>query len=293
MTSFKCGGFAIGMCTNHVLLDGMGAQGFMHNLASQAFPNDRPLAVIPCHDRHLLAARSPPNIPFGHPEFFKPDITPASGPPVFDCKREELDYKVFKFTPTAITYLKEKANGPNPDPKKRISSLTVAASLIWRCKALSNLNEDENRISTLLNVIDIRTRLNPPLPMSYCGNAVLVAYATAKCGEIEKGEFSELVDMVAVGPGRVSDEYAKSVIDWLEVNKGLPCGEYMVSSWMRLGFDQVVYPWGKPVFSGPVVSHRKDICWVFPDQDGFINALVSLPPVEMEKFESHFRKFFE
>ncbi|KAG8371809.1 hypothetical protein BUALT_Bualt12G0001800 [Buddleja alternifolia] len=291
VTGFKCGGFAIGMCMNHALFDGIGAQTFIENLATQAF-DDKPLSVTPCHNRHLLAARSPPHAEFQHPEFFKPD-TSLSGPPVFDCKREELDYKIFKLTPTAINFLKDKAKDETISATTKITSYNVVAALIWRCKALScGADYNKERVSTLLNVIDIRSRLNPPLPSSYCGNAVLVAYASAKCMDLEEWPFSKLVKMISEGPSRVSDEYAKSVIDWLEIHKGLPCGEYMVSSWLRLRFDQVVYPWGKPVYSGPVVSHRKDICWIFPDNDDGINALVSLPAAEMEKFESYFHDFF-
>ncbi|KAK6149254.1 hypothetical protein DH2020_016779 [Rehmannia glutinosa] len=295
VTSFKCGGFAIGMSMNHALFDGVSAQTFIENLAAQAF-EDKPLSVIPCHNRHLLAARSPPHVAFPHPEFSKPDMPAVSGPPVFDCEREELDYKIFKLTTSAINYLKEKAKDNSSSATTKITSYNVLAALIWRCKALSfddNDHNREDRVSTLLNVVDIRSRLNPPLPSSYCGNAVLVAYASAKCQDLEKWPFSEVVKMVSEGPTRVSDEYAKSVIDWLEINKGLPCGEYMVTSWMRLRFDQVVYPWGKPVHSGPVVSHRKDICWVFQDStDAGINALVSLPANDMERFQAYFRDFF-
>lgn len=281
------------MTMNHVLFDGIAAQTFIENLATQAFDH-KPLDVIPHHDRHLLAARSPPFAAFQHPEFFKPDVAAVSGPAVFDCEREELDYKIFKITSSAINYLKERATTTGHTAATKVTSFNVVAALMWRCKALSR-KEDRpdagNRVSTLLNVMDIRSRLNPPLPSSYCGNAVLVAYSSAKCEDLEKWPFPEVVRMVAEGPKRVTDEYSRSVIDWLEINKGLPCGEYMVSSWLRMRFDQVVYPWGKPVYSGPVVSHRKDICWIFPDNDG-INALVSLPMEEMERFKLYFHDFF-
>ncbi|KAL8463777.1 hypothetical protein ACS0TY_033648 [Phlomoides rotata] len=290
VTSFRCGGFAIGMSVNHILLDGFSAKGFNENLASQAF-DDKPLAVVPFHNRRLLAARSPPHVAFQHPEFFKPDIAPPSGPPVFDCKKEELAFKVFTFSPIDINVLKEKAT---TEKGARISSLSVVAALIWRCKALSKDDVyDKERVSTLLNVLNLRPRLIPPLPATYCGNPLLVAYATAKCHDIEDMPFSAAVKMVAEAPARVTDEYARSVIDWLEINKGLPCGEYMVSSWLKLGFEEVEFPWGKAIHSGPVVNHRKDICWIFPTGDGGVNALVSLPPPEMQRFESHFRQFFK
>ncbi|KAK6124602.1 hypothetical protein DH2020_041657 [Rehmannia glutinosa] len=263
VTSFKCGGFAIGMSVNHILLDGLSAKTFTENLASLAF-EDKPMAVIPCLDRRLLAARSPPLVAFQHPEFYKPDL-PISGPPVFDCKKEELEFRVFKLSPTDINFLKDKAKPADQtnSTATKISSFNVVAALIWLCKALSCEREyNKDRISTLLNVIDIRSRLNPPLPSSYCGNAVLVAYSSAKCEDIEKWPFSDLVKMVSEAPNRVSDEYARSVIDWLEIKKGC----LVENTW-------------------------KDICWVFPTVDG-VNALVSLPAQEMKRFESQFHNLF-
>ncbi|KAL2245741.1 omega-hydroxypalmitate O-feruloyl transferase-like [Sesamum indicum] len=291
VTSFKCGGFSIGMSTNHVLFDGVSAQIFIENLATQAF-DDKPLAIIPCNDRHLLAARAPPHVEFPHPEFFKPDLPAGLGPPVFDCEREELDYTVFSLTLNAVNYLKDKARESISSTSTKITSFIVVAALIWRCKALSNYTEyNKDRVSTLFNIVDLRSRLNPSLPNSYCGNAVLGAYSSATCDDIKKWPFSKLVELVAEEPKRMTDEYAKSTIDWLEINKGLPRGEYTVSSWLRMRFGEVVYPWGKPMHSGPVVSYRKDICWIFPGVDR-VNALVSLPAKEMERFVACCREFF-
>ncbi|GER44642.1 HXXXD-type acyl-transferase family protein [Striga asiatica] len=294
VTSFKCGGLAIGMSVNHVLLDGLSAKAFTENLASQCFADGRQLAVLPCLDRRLLAARSPPHADFHHPECIKPDQLPSSGGFLgFDCEKEELSFNVFKLTPSHIDFLKNEAKKgkKTPTDPKLISSFNVATALIWRCKALSKKNDDENEICTLLNVIDLRSRLNnPPLPFSYFGNGIWVAYASAKRGEVKKLPFSELVGMVSEGPGRVTDEYARSMIDWMEINKGLPYGEYMVTSWLKLGLESVEYPWGRPVHSGPVVNHIKDICSVFPTGDGSVNALVSLPEEEMTRFCSEFVK---
>lgn len=102
--------------------------------------------------------------------------------------------------------------------------------------------------------------------------------------------------MVSDGAKRMTDEYARSVIDWGELYKGFPQGEVLVSSWWRLGFAEVEYPWGKPRYSCPVVYHRKDIILLFPDIDneeeggGGVNVLVALPPKEMDKFQTLFHK---
>ncbi|GFP95781.1 omega-hydroxypalmitate o-feruloyl transferase [Phtheirospermum japonicum] len=297
VTSFKCGGFALGVSTNHILYDGMSFKIFLENLASQAF-DDKPISVIPCNDRRLLAARSPPQVTFPHPELLKlkPPIGEEVAPPVFDCKQDDLDFKIFSLSPNDINHLKEKAKAGGTKSTTKITGFNVITAHVWRCKALS-YNDDNNRDreSMVLYALDIRRRLKPPLPVSYCGNAVLSAYASARCSELEDEPFAKAVDMVAEGAGRMTDEYARSAIDWGEVYKGFPNGEFLISSWWRLGFDEVVYPWGKPRYSCPLVYHRKDIILLFPEIGGAnnngVNVLVALPPKEMERFQTLFHKY--
>ncbi|KAL7092794.1 hypothetical protein ACP275_11G004500 [Erythranthe tilingii] len=75
VTAFKCGGFAIGVSLNHMLFDGLAAIMFQQNLASQAFDDvdNKPLALIPCHDRRQIAAAR--HVP-------APRISEARPPPV-------------------------------------------------------------------------------------------------------------------------------------------------------------------------------------------------------------------
>ncbi|XWS65237.1 hypothetical protein CRYUN_Cryun05aG0075000 [Craigia yunnanensis] len=294
VTSFKCGGFAMGILTNHVTFDGLSFKIFLDNLGALA--DDKPPAVIPCNDRELLNARSPPCVSFPHLELAKFN---DSTPPVFDATSEALDFKVFRLTSDKIADLKEKAkfsDGTHGDA--RITGFNVVTALVWRCKALSWDEEtiqgrNLDRVSTLLYAVNIRPRLVPPLPKSYAGNAVLTAYARAKCKEIEEVPFSRLVELVSEGAKRMTDEYARSAIDWGEIYQGFPDGEFLVSSWWKLGFDEVDYPWGRPRYSCPVVFHRKDIILLFPDIDenNGVNILVSLPSKEMSKFQSLFQKY--
>ncbi|KAI4348424.1 hypothetical protein L6164_009149 [Bauhinia variegata] len=105
------------------------------------------------------------------------------------------------------------------------------------------------------------------------------------------------MEMVTEGAMRMTDEYARSAIDWGELYNGFPNGEVLVSSWWRLGFAEVEYPWGKPKYSCPVVYHQKDIILLFPPINGSegggdgVNVLVALPPKEMDKFIRLFYKF--
>lgn len=198
-------------------------------------------------------------------------------------------------TSGAINYLKHRANASHPSAAitRVVTTYNVVAALIWRCKALSSNRSDKEKESTLLTSTDIRRRLDPPLPASYCGNGLLYARASARCADIEKWLFPELVRVVAEGISRFTNEYARSVIDLLESNKGRlePRVEYNVSSWLKLGAEQVMYPWGKPLCVGPVCSAMW-VCLLFPSVDGGVSALVTLPPNEMEIFQACFLQFF-
>ncbi|KAI4350394.1 hypothetical protein L6164_004853 [Bauhinia variegata] len=298
LTSFKCGGFAIGLSTSHTTFDGFSVKTFLENLAALAA--EKPLVMTPCHDRQLLAARSPPRVSFAHHELLQLDkLPPEFDSGVFQASSEKLDFKIFQLTSEDLKALKEKAKPTQGHHSgARITGFNVITAHVWRCKALSGQDDDPDRSSTMLYAVDIRSRLNPPLPKSYAGNAVLTAYATAKCKELEEGPLSKLVEMVTEGAMRMTDEYARSAVDWGELYNGFPNGEVLVSSWWRLGFADVEYPWGKPRYSCPVVYHRKDIILLFPplnDSEGGgdgVNVLVALPPKEMVKFQSLFYRFF-
>ncbi|XP_021734329.1 omega-hydroxypalmitate O-feruloyl transferase-like [Chenopodium quinoa] len=302
MTAFKCGGFAMGLQTNHAIFDGTSIKYLLQNLAALA--DDKPLPIVPCNERELLAARDPPRVTFPHPELLKLKIPIGQegegeqNPTIFDTTPQDLDFKIFSLSEKDIFYLKAKAKAGPTNGKGKITGFNVISALVWRCKALSNSENDENnlleRSSTMLFAVDIRAKLNPPLPTSFAGNAVLTAYAMADCKRLEEAPLSELVDLVTEGATRMNDEYARSAIDWGELYKGFPNGEFLMSSWWRLGFNQVEYPWGKPKYCCPLVYHRKDIILLFPDineSNAGVNVLVALPHKEMAKFESLFYKF--
>ena len=75
---------------------------------------------------------------------------------------------------------------------------------------------DLDRSSTILYAVDIRSRLNPPPSRLYAENAVLTAYATTKCRDLEEESWNRAVEMVTEGAMRMTDEYARSTIDWGE-----------------------------------------------------------------------------
>lgn len=215
---------------------------------------------------------------------------------MIDATSDALDIKLFHLNTDSISTLKAKAKLDGSDYKldpRAITSFNVVIAHLWRCKTLATV-EDKSKISTLVYAVDIRQRLDPPLPSSYTGNAVLSAYASATCSDLESGPFARVVGMVREGAMRMTDEYIRSVIDWGSLYKGFPHGDVFVSSWWRLGLGEVEYPWGKPMYSCPVMYPSRDIVLLFPDVRGMgegVKLLISLPKGAMEKFQSLFYEF--
>ncbi|KAF3329448.1 omega-hydroxypalmitate O-feruloyl transferase [Carex littledalei] len=278
VTWFKCGGFALGICNNHVTFDGLSFRTFLCNIAAMAA--DRPLAFLPCNDRHLLAARSPPQVTFEHAELMP---LPPDSTSLFDMLAPDLRrYHLFHLAPDTISDLKSRCQ--KETKKKNPTSFNVVLSSDALCE------QGKDHIYTVAFAMDIRRRLNPPLPNEYAGNAILTAYASASLVELETAPFGLLVDRVHEGAEKMTDAYVRSVVDWGETNIGVPHGDVLISSWWKLGFDDVEYPWGKPIYSCPVADPKRDIVLLLPSIkfDKGVNCLIPLKDDCVEKFKQLF-----
>ncbi|KAF9587274.1 hypothetical protein IFM89_039521 [Coptis chinensis] len=294
VTSLRCGGFALGFALSHVTLDGISSKIWLENLASLLAGND--LVSPPYNNRRLLAARSPPRVTFSHPEMLNFESLQGNKSTLLKATFQKLNSQYFQLRLDDIINLKQKARRGGGDNIAHATGFNVVTAHIWQCVAKAkNLENGPEKSSTILYAASIRSRMRPHLPSSYAGNAILSAYATTTCGKIEKRPFSHLVQMVAQADARITDEYAKSIIDWLEVNKGFPYGDAVISSWWNLGLNEIEYPWGRPTWSCPVVpNHGNNAITLIPEVEGKkfkgLHVLVSLPEMEMEKFQFLFQE---
>ena len=87
----------------------------------------------------------------------------------------------------------------------------------------------------------------------------------------------------------------RSVVDWLEVHKGVPWtanGNFYDSAWWKLPFCELVFGYGKPSDGGPVVSGMDEFVLLLSDGNGLgkgggINAWVVLERRKMERFSCY------
>nr|CAD1842184.1 unnamed protein product [Ananas comosus var. bracteatus] len=261
VTRFKCGGLSIGFVTNHSIMDGRSAAEMFENLAAICRGEGMKYKNLN-NDRSCIRARDPPRIMFDHPEYTKlAEYTTSfstssssftsplqSTPPISLSKPLKNNiFEMLSFTSDMIECLKEKATN-------KCSTFEAIVAHLWRSRARA-VFEDPNQTSSVLFAVDIRPKISPPLPDGYIGNAVITASASASVKSLIEKPFSFCVELVQEAIERVTDEYVRSVIDWLEVNKGVPStlnGNFFVSAWWKLPFHELDFGCGKPVYGGPV-----------------------------------------
>ncbi|GMY27709.1 omega-hydroxypalmitate O-feruloyl transferase-like [Fagus crenata] len=295
VTRFACGGFSIGFVINHGILDGRSASEMFQNLASICRGEGLRSQVVN-NDRTCFRARNPPQIKYPHKEYVKLKDTSSlatcftapsqffPSPLIFS---KQYIHKVFSFTPKMITTLKGKA-------MNKCSTFEAIVAHLWRVRTKAIFtNPDE--LSTVLFAVDVRSKISLPLPNGFVGNAVITAFATSKVADLVEKPFCFCVEKVMEAKKRVTEEYVKSVIDWLEVYRGIPAtcnGNFYVSAWWKLPFGELDFGFGKPVHGGPVVSGNDEFVLLLSDgksegNGGGINVLLGLEQDKMKKFMFH------
>ncbi|KAK4483377.1 hypothetical protein RD792_010563 [Penstemon davidsonii] len=259
VTQFKCGGVCLGVKNEHHLSDGLSALHFINTWADIARGLD--ITVMPVIDRSLLRARDPPQPQFEHIEYHQPAPAMKDG--------------------NVVAY----------------SSYEVLAGHIWRCVCKAR-ELDEDQETRIRIPIDGRTRLRPPLPPGYFGNAISPITSIALSGEIISKPLKYVVSIVHDAITRMNDDYLRSTVDYLELQPDLSvfatgdhtfrCPNLGMNSWVRLPIYDADFGWGKPVYMGPgaIPCEGKILMMPSPINDGSVLISIPFPKDRMKLFET-------
>jgi omega-hydroxypalmitate O-feruloyl transferase len=167
VTRFKCGGFSIGLAQNHCMADGLSTVQFLHNWAE--ITRGLPLSISPFIDRTIQKARQPPKVEFPHHEFSEiEDISDLAGL----YSSEPIEYNAFDFDERRLNRLKQIA--AEDGIVINCSSFVALTAFVWRARTQA-LKMSPDQQTKLLFSIDGRSRVNPPLPKGFWGNAIVLA----------------------------------------------------------------------------------------------------------------------
>ncbi|XP_050277923.1 stemmadenine O-acetyltransferase-like [Quercus robur] len=272
---FTCGGITIGACISHKIADGTSFIMFMKTWAA--------------------TARGDSNI---YPQFqastlFPPTSTLSGFQPENSMIKEKLVLKRFVFSSTSVVALREKYGESSdlecPLHPSRVEALSV---FLWsRYVAATQANIGPKKLNMVLFAVNLRTRMDPPLPRNSFGNIFRLATVL-----LSSEERSGLVGKVRAAIRKIDNEYVKKLQDhaqhlnFLKEASGKVLTEDVVpfnfSSWCRFPMYEVDFGWGNPMWIGLVSLPFKNVV-VFIDTksgDG-IEAWVNLKEEDMTKFE--------
>ena len=253
MTTFKCGGFVLGMHNNHCLMDGLSANEFL--LAWGDLARGVGIRNAPHIDRSVLRARDPPRIEFPHHEFDEiEDLSPEGSLLMGDG----LVYSNFVLGPKAVETLKRAVLEDGSVSK--VSTFEALTALTWRARtqALEMPAEQKTR---LLFAVDGRSKFNPPLPGYFFGNGIVLTTAIATAGELTQRPLAFAVKLVQDAIAMISDDYMRSALDFFEVTRARPAlvATLLVTTWLRLPFHTVDFGWGQPLCTSPACLPDREV----------------------------------
>ncbi|KAI4356380.1 hypothetical protein L6164_000407 [Bauhinia variegata] len=289
LTQFGCGSLALASHYNHCTLDGIAIRDLEANMA--ALTRGDSLFIAPHADRTMLKARTPPKISHPHFEYSKFTDTDKTftvrGTTAATITKQPMSDDqtcVLCLSPQQIFSLKKSAM--KDSNLKNCTTFQVVAARIWKARSIATKMPEE-KTSTMLFPVDARKRVVPEIADGFAGNALVPGFALATVKELMELEDACHIRKVQEGIERLDDEYVRSGIDWLEVNRGVPCREdcFSLVAWWRLGLEEQVFAWGRLKCATPI-ELKPGLVLLLPGPagEGGLSICLDLPEDQMQKF---------
>lgn len=234
VTTFTCGGFVIGLRTNHAVADGTGAAQFLNAVGDLA--------------RGLPEPRVKPV--WARDRFPDPDIKPGALPelPVL-----ALEYIAFDFPAAYLDKLKSQYAAYTGG--KFCSGFDIVIAKLWQCRTRAVVPAPGTDVK-LCFFASARHVLK--LEPGYWGNAIFPVKVSAPGEKVAGSSVIEIVGMVREAKRRMAEE----CLCWAEGRTGgrdpfqmtFNYESVYVSDWSKLGFSDVDYGYGTPMTAGPLVN---------------------------------------
>ncbi|KAK9165452.1 hypothetical protein Scep_000643 [Stephania cephalantha] len=285
VTKLRCGGMILCTGINHCLCDGIGSSQFLHAWAHLTTKPDQDLPLHPIHARHVLIPRNPPITDFPHPQYTAPNEA-------FDLnmilRSQPLIPVSLTFTASDILHLKQLCV-----PSLKCTSFEALAAHTWRCWVRS-LGPPSSMKIRLLFSANIRKLMDRKIAEGYYGNGFVLACAESRADELVDANVQHGVRLVQKAKEALSEEYVRSMVDYLEENRARPdlTATLVISQWARLGLEEVDFGVGRAVYVGPLLS---EIYCIFVPVVGDVEAqrvIVSMPESVAGKFVYYMKDYF-
>ncbi|XP_074293807.1 stemmadenine O-acetyltransferase-like [Silene latifolia] len=240
ITVFTCGGVSIGWYDIHKIMDGISGSTFLNYWAGLSSQTPEADLIRPDFESCVSA--------------FPPTTKPLELPSTMNSYTKEQHNN----NSTII------ANRPKLADAKAVSktvakptSFLAIAGFIWEnllsISSISKTVENDTGLkgSVLQVTLDLRPRVDPPLHKGCIGNLALIAVAKVE-NQTEMPELvAEINSSISEMNGYRGEEGVESVMEsWRKVistSEEYKDRVYRLTSWSRLGFNELDFGFGKPV----------------------------------------------
>ncbi|KAG7955769.1 hypothetical protein I3843_11G089000 [Carya illinoinensis] len=281
-TMFTCGGTAVSVSLTHKIADMAGLLTLLRSWTEACRGSTQP--VFP---DFIGASILPPR-----------EIPGMSGS--LDIAGEKFIARRFVFSAPKIVELKEKVTSMIGQEKYYPSRVEVVLALLWK-SAVSVVKSKTGTFkpTALFQAVNLRPRMEPPLPETAFGNFVWLFWVIAE----EESDME--IHQLAKDMWKSKNEFLNNKANKFKGEGGFPAiiealkerGEifknrkdlvmYKCSSWCKFPLFETDFGWGKPAWMTSVNKLVSNTISLMDTSSGGVEALVTLDEEEMALFERH------
>ncbi|BFG14512.1 hypothetical protein CerSpe_007860 [Prunus speciosa] len=309
LTRFKCGGVSLGLTISHAVVDGQSTFHFISEWAR--LTKGEPIGVMPFLDRKAFQARTlPAGNTLGRYQSELDHVPLLLGQSDdIEERKKKTTVAMLKLTKHQVEKLKRMANEGNgynhSSTKRAYTRYETVAGHIWRCASKARVHRNEQ--PTAMGVyVDLRSRMQPPLPQGYFGNATFYGVARSLAGDLVSKPLGYASSRIREAIEKVSNDYVLSAIDHFRNQPDLTRFQdhhalgivgafhgnpYLeVVSWSTLPIYGLDFGWGKEIYmgSGTYDFDGESFLLPSPDGDGSMVLTLCLQVAHMDAFKKHF-----
>ncbi|XP_021832819.1 vinorine synthase-like [Prunus avium] len=294
ITSFVCGGMSIAMGMSHKAGDALAYFSFLNSLAAATRGE---VDALPAPD-------------FVSDKYFPQMDLSGFYHPTNGMVKDNISTKRFVFEAPAISTLRVKCTDAQNEHARRPTRVEALSAFILSRYAASCNNpkqidnsDDVPKRYIVSHAVNLRTRMDPPLPEYTFGNLSRMSQASPavpvgpKDGSVSDSTLQAIVGHVREGLKQVNTEYVKKLKDGhqhlsllkeriSQVKRG-ELVPFSFTSLCRFPMYDADFGWGKAVYMGSASLTYRNLVSFFdtPSGDG-VEAWVNLRKEDMEIFEA-------
>ncbi|XP_071729371.1 pelargonidin 3-O-(6-caffeoylglucoside) 5-O-(6-O-malonylglucoside) 4'''-malonyltransferase-like [Rutidosis leptorrhynchoides] len=264
VTTFECGGVAVGVRASHRIVDASTLCTFLNEWA---FMN-----------REESHAAEFTGLVFNSSSLFPPrGLSAMPFRAVTNDMLINYTRKKFSFSESEISNIKTKAIASGKYSNCKWSKVQLVSAIIWNAfRRVDEITNYYRRESVLVQPISLRERMATLIPKDSCGNLWVLTYTRSRNHETTE----ELADLLTSSVKKTLNNFSKVSHDSKEgqtlvLNSLLHKGNFNestyivgISSWCKFPFYETDFGFGKPIWASPGTIPVKNTTVLMDDVTG-------------------------